>query len=91
MDIRDLFCTSKGGYAVWLHEQLAALLAGLKSRGVRIGEHIIEGNGEGSVSRNKKGLRSSEETCTRIGEVKYEKENEVRNSEGDTFVKPSMV
>lgn len=90
MDVQVVFSTSKGEHAVWFHEQVAALLTEYKSTGVRIKVHVTGGDGEGSVSSNKKETRSSEEAGTRNGDIDYEKA-EASSSEGDEPMKPTIM
>lgn len=90
MDVQVVFSTSKGEHAMWFHEQVAALLTEYKSTGVRMKVHVTGVDGEGSVSSNKKGMRSSEEAGTRNGDVEYEKE-EASSSEGDELIQPTIT
>ena len=90
MDVQVVFSTSKGEHAVWFHEQVKALLTEYKSTVVRIKVHVTGGDSEGSVSSNKKGMRSSKEAGTRNGENKSEKE-EASSSEGDELTKPTIM
>lgn len=90
MDVQVVFSTSKGEHAVWFHERVAALLTEYKSTGVRTKVHVTGGDGEGSVSSNKKETRSSEEAGTRNGDIEYEKE-EASSSEGDEPMKPTIM
>ena len=90
MDVKVVFSTSKGEHAVWFHEQVEALLTEYMSTGVRIDVHVTGRDSEGSLSRNKKGTESSEETGTRNGDINHEKE-EASSSEGDDLTKPTIT
>ena len=85
MDVQVVFSTSKGEHAVWFHEQVAALLTEYKSSGVRINVHVT---GEGSVSSNKKGTRSSEDASTQNGDIKNQKED-ASSTSGDELPNPT--
>ena len=90
IDVQVIFSTSKGEHAVWFHEQVAALLTEYKSTGVSVQVHVTGGDGEGLVSKNKKGMGSSEEAGTSDGDIKSEKE-EVSSTEGDELLKPTTM
>ena len=89
-DVQVVFSTSKGEHAVWFREQVAALLAEYKSTGVRTNVHVTGGDGEGLLSSNRKGMRSSEDASTKNGDLKHEKD-EASSSEGDELLKPTTT